>query len=222
MYMLIDKKVLTSNLHRFVYAVTNKKRANYVWSLIMRANDIFSGFLIGKTIDSFIIGVLCFILMNIFGLGDSYTIIISIFVGVTNMIPYFGPFLGAIPSFILILLAISPKEAFFFALLILALQQFDGNILGPYILGDSTGLRPIWIIFAISICGWAWGVLGMFLGVPLCSFVASVAEDFISSQLKKRNLDIQPYSHPPKDFSLSKLILPKKSEVQTPDNSEEN
>ena len=153
-YMLLDKDILIGNLERIIHSIFNKKRAEAVWDTITGANEIFSGFIIGKTIDSTIIGILCLILMKLFGLGGSYAVVISIFVGITNMIPYFGPFIGAIPSIVVILLAVSPQQALGFAILILAIQQFDGNVLGPYILGDKTGLRPIWIIFAITVGGW--------------------------------------------------------------------
>lgn len=179
-----------NKLQKIVFAVFQKKKAEYFWETMRKANDIFSGFIIGKTIDSLIIGVLCLILMTLFGIGSSYKIIISIFVGITNMIPYFGPFIGAIPSAIIIFLSVSPEQGLAFIILILALQQFDGNILGPYILGDKTGLRPIWIIFAITIGGWLGGIIGMFLGVPCVAVVAYILDDIVKERLKQHNADI--------------------------------
>lgn len=181
--MLLDKDILIGNLERIIHSIFNKKRAEAVWDTITKANEIFSGFIIGKTIDSTIIGILCLILMKLFGLGGSYAVVISIFVGITNMIPYFGPFIGAIPSIVVILLAVSPQQALGFAILILAIQQFDGNVLGPYILGDKTGLRPIWIIFAITVGGWLGGVVGMFLGVPCVAVIAYILNDIMNRRL---------------------------------------
>ena len=116
-----------------------------------------------------------------------YTLFISLIVGVTNMIPYFGPFIGAIPG-ILIILFISPLRAVGFAILILALQQFDGLILGPKILGDSTGMKPLWIIFAISIGGSIAGVIGMFLGVPLVAFLSYLLDRYLDHRLRKKSI----------------------------------
>lgn len=189
-YMLLDANILKNSFQRIIFAIFDKKKAEYTWDTIKKANDIFSGFIIGKTIDSLIIGVLCLILMTIFDIGGSYIIVISIFVGITNMIPYFGPFLGAIPSAIIILLSVSPEQCFAFVILILALQQFDGNILGPYILGDKTGLRPIWIIFAITVGGWLGGVIGMFLGVPCVAVISSILDDVVKTRLEANGVDI--------------------------------
>lgn len=191
-YMLLDKDILTRSFKRIIYSAFNKNRADYIWATTKKANEIFSGYIIGKTIDSLIIGVLCLLLMKIFNIGGAYTVVISIFVGITNMIPYFGPFIGAIPSCIIILLAVSPKEALFFSILIIALQQFDGNILGPYILGDKTGLRPIWIIFAITIGGWFGGVMGMFLGVPFVAVIANILETIVEQRLENKGISDMP------------------------------
>ena len=133
---------------------------------------VFGGFITGKLIDSLIIGLLCFIGLRLFiGFGlmtmdQSFALLISVIIGVTNIIPFFGPFIGAIPSTILIMV-ISPIQAIYFVLFILALQQFDGNILGPKILGNSTGLSSFWVMFAILLFGGVFGFVGMAVGVPL-------------------------------------------------------
>lgn len=189
-YMILDKDILITSLKKIIYSLFNKNKAEYVCHTLRRASDIFSGFIIGKTIDSLIIGMLCLIFMRLFNIGGSYILIISVFVGLTNMIPYFGPFIGAIPSAIIILLSVSPNQAFAFVVLIIVLQQFDGNILGPYILGDKTGLRPIWIIFAITVGGWLGGVLGMFLGVPCVAVISFILNDIVDRRLKERNISI--------------------------------
>lgn len=191
-YILLDKNILSRSFQRIIYSVLSEKQSAYVWNTILKANDIFSAFIIGKSIDSFIIGILCLVLMKIFGIGGSYVVIISIVIGITNMIPYFGPFLGGIPSAVIIFLSVSPKQAIVFAILIIILQQFDGNILGPYILGDKTGLRPIWIIFAISIGGWIGGIVGMFLGVPCVAVISNILDELVEKGLEKKNIELPP------------------------------
>lgn len=217
-YMLLDKDILIGNLERIIHSIFNKKRAEAVWDTITKANEIFSGFIIGKTIDSTIIGILCLILMKLFGLGGSYTVVISIFVGITNMIPYFGPFIGAIPSIVVILLAVSPQQALGFAILILAIQQFDGNVLGPYILGDKTGLRPIWIIFAITVGGWLGGVVGMFLGVPCVAVIAYILNDIMNRRLLAKGYlteeDLKSGNKDEDKPKLTDLIKEKMSELK--------
>ena len=116
-----------------------------------------------------------------------YAALISVIVGVTNVIPYFGPFIGAIPSALIILIE-SPISAFWFCLFILVLQQFDGNILGPKILGDTTGLNSFWVIFSIIIGGGLFGIVGMFIGVPLFAVIYSLIRSFIEQRLRKKNL----------------------------------
>lgn len=183
-YMLSDKKQLRNSCKAMVYAFVPQKRVQILVEVLQECNNLFSSFVIGKAIDSLIIGILCFILMNIFRLP--YAVLISVIVGITNMIPYFGPFIGAIPG-ILILLIVSPIKALVFLILILCLQQFDGLILGPKILGNSTGLRPLWIIIAITVGGTVGGVLGMFLGVPIVAFLRYLMNRLIQHRLRKKN-----------------------------------
>ena len=182
-YMLYDKKRLMRAAWKIIYAFLPQKHFDTCHEILAECNRLFSSFVVGKFIDSSIIGVLCFILMTILRLP--YGLLISVIVGVTNMIPYFGPFIGAIPG-ILILLLISPVKALIFAILILVLQQFDGLILGPKILGDSTGLKPLWIIVAITIGGSIAGVLGMFLGVPVIAFLRYLLDRLLKHRLCKR------------------------------------
>ena len=184
-YMLADKRPLLRSTKAIIYGFIPMRHIHSFLEILRDGNQIFSGFIIGKSIDSLIIGILCFILMNILGLD--YALLISVIVGVTNMIPYFGPFIGAIPG-ILILLLISPVKALIFAILILVLQQFDGLILGPKILGDSTGLKPLWIIIAITVGGSIAGVLGMFLGVPVIAFLRYLLNRLLRHRLHKRGL----------------------------------
>ena len=146
---------------------------------------MFTKFINGKALDSLIIGILCFIGMMF--IYSPYAILIAIIVGVTNMIPFFGPFIGAIPS-ILILLMVSPFDALIFAVFVLALQQFDGNILGPKILGDSTGLAPIWVLVSITIGGGFMGFAGMIIGVPTFAVFYTLLSENMDKRLAKKNI----------------------------------
>lgn len=186
-YMLIDKNIITLNIKRLIYAVVPQKKADNFLSTVYECNNIFSKYLVGKTIDSTIIGILCFIIMSVIGL--KYALLISVIVGITNMIPYFGPFIGAVPGAVL-LLTVDWKYCLVFCILILILQQFDGLYLGPKILGDSTGLRPVWIIFAITAGGWVAGVAGMFLGVPVVAVIAFLVDKFINKRLNEKNISL--------------------------------
>lgn len=184
-YMLADKKPLLKSTKAIIYGFIPVRHIHAFLEILRDGNKLFSSFIIGKSIDSLIIGLLCFVIMNLLQLD--YSVLISVIVGVTNMIPYFGPFIGAVPG-ILILLLISPVKALIFAILILVLQQFDGLILGPKILGDSTGLKPLWIIIAITVGGSIAGVLGMFLGVPVVAFLRYLLNRLLKYRLEKRGL----------------------------------
>lgn len=186
-YMILDKKQLYIGLKKMVYALLPTKKAASLAKNLRECSSIFTGFVVGKTIDSLIIGILCFILMTVLDL--EYSLIISLIVGVTNMIPYFGPFIGAVPG-VLILIMVSPKQMLIFLILIIVLQQFDGLYLGPKILGNSTGLRPLWIIFAITFGGWAAGAVGMFLGVPTVAVIAFLLNKVVNRKLAKKGLHI--------------------------------
>ena len=184
-YMLIDKKYISLAARKLLFAIFP---AGFSKSIIVTAkecNDIFGGYIAGKTLDSFIIGILCFISMSILKLP--YTVLISIIVGVTNMIPYFGPYFGCIPGAFIILM-FSPIKVIIYLILILIIQQFDGLYLGPKILGDSTGLRPIWILFAITLGGAVAGVIGMFLGVPVVAVIAHLINKWINSRLNSKQI----------------------------------
>ncbi len=193
-YLIIDKKMQARGIKRVVFAVFKEERAKKLWSVAKRSIRIFSDFFDGKMIDSLIMGVLCFfcmLIISLFGVKGfpECSLLVSIIVCITNMIPYFGPFLGGIPS-VLLLCIYSPKSALILAILIIVLQQFDGNFLGPKILGDSTGLRPLWIIFAITLGGWVAGVVGMLLGVPVVAVITGLMEDFVNRRLDEKNIDL--------------------------------
>ncbi len=184
-YMLYDKKNLMRAMRTLMYAFLPKKSVPIIREVLTECNHLFNSFIVGKFIDSTIIGILCFLLMSLFRFP--YVLLISMIVGVTNMIPYFGPFIGAVPGALIILL-INPLQAVGYLIMILALQQFDGLILGPKILGDSTGLKPLWIIFAITLGGSIAGVIGMFLGVPVVAVISYLIERLLSYRLKKRGI----------------------------------
>ena len=187
-YMLTEKDHLRRMVRRLSYAFLKKETALSFLQTCRECERIFSKFIIGKSIDSLIIGILCFLLMNILRLP--YALLISVIVGVTNMIPYFGPYIGAIPGALLTLI-ISPTSCLIYLIMILCLQQFDGLILGPKILGDSTGLRPLWIIFAITIGGKLAGVLGMFLGVPLVAILSHLMGKWIDKLLREKQAPVE-------------------------------
>jgi len=184
-YMLSDKANLGLAFKKGLYAFVPKKKADNFIETSKECNSIFNSFIVGKSLDSLIIGIICFIVMNILKLP--YAILLSVIVGITNMIPYFGPFIGAVPGVILYLL-ISPVKSIIFAIMILILQQFDGLYLGPKILGNSTGLKPLWVIFAITLGGAYAGVIGMFLGVPVVAVISFLLQKIVNNKLKKKNI----------------------------------
>lgn len=186
-YMLVDKKGLQRSMKRVLYSFVPLKRIEVTTEILSECNHIFTNFIVGKAIDSTIIGILCFILMSVFNMP--YALLISVIVGITNMIPYFGPFIGAIPG-VIILLIVNPLTSFGFAVMILALQQFDGLYLGPKILGGTVGLKPLWIIISITVGGSLGGVLGMFLSVPIVAIIKYLLELYLEYRLKKRHVDI--------------------------------
>ncbi|MBC5580991.1 AI-2E family transporter [Anaerofilum sp. BX8] len=185
-YMLAGKDKLIFQLKKVVYALMPTPKAKRFLSVCGHANGVFAGFINGKLIDSAIIGVLCFVCMSL--LRMPLALLISAVVGATNVIPFFGPFIGAIPS-VMILLIVDPWSALWFCILIILLQQFDGNILGPKILGDSTGLSAIWVLVAIIVGGGLFGFAGMLLGVPAFAVLYSLSSDFIAARLAARGVD---------------------------------
>lgn len=185
-YMLAGKGRLVPQLKKLIYAVLPKRRADRLLDICSHANGVFIGFINGKLIDSAIIGVLCFFLCLIIRIP--YPMLISVVIGVTNIIPFFGPIVGAIPC-LMILVIVDPWAALRFLILVLALQQFDGNILGPKILGDSTGLSAIWVLIAIVTCGGLFGFPGMVLGVPTFAVLYTLVRDWVNKRLREKRID---------------------------------
>jgi len=189
-YMLAGKQKLIQQCRRVLYAVLPKSHADNLERIGRLSNGVFSSFISGKLIDSAIVGVICFVFMSVMNLSPvkmPYALLISVIIGATNVIPFFGPFIGAIPS-VLILLMINPWSALWFVIFIIVLQQFDGNYLGPKILGDSTGLPAIWVLIAIVASGGLFGFVGMLFGVPTAAVLYTLSSDFIENRLKKKGL----------------------------------
>ncbi len=185
-YMLKDKEFFSRQVKKLMYALYNTNKVEYLINLGKELNFVFSKYLIGKLIDSMIIGILCFVGLLIF--RAPHALVISAIVGITNMIPYFGPFIGMIPA-VIITLFYSPIKALWVVIFILALQQFDGLYLGPKILGTQVGLKPFWVISAIIIGGGLFGVLGMLLAIPISGMIRVVLNKYIEAKLKDKNLE---------------------------------
>ena len=184
-YVLGAKENFAGQAKKMVYSLFKRDKANQVLMDFRYANRIFGAFISGKLIDSLIIGIICFILMTIFHIN--YPVLISVVIGVTNIIPFFGPFIGGIPCALLILV-ISPLNGLKFIIMILLLQQFDGNVLGPKILGDSTGLSSFWVLFSITLFGAYFGVIGMLIGCPTFALIYAAIRRRVESNLKKKSL----------------------------------
>ena len=184
-YLLVRKDIFAAQSKKIVYSLFRTDIADLIVGEARNAYRIMSGFINGKLLDSLIIGILCLICCNL--LKFPYPALIAVIVGVTNIIPFFGPFIGAIPCGLLIFL-VNPIQAIYFAVFILALQQFDGNILGPKILGDSTGLASFWVLFSILLFGGLFGFAGMVLGVPVFAMIYSVISRMVAYGLRSRNL----------------------------------
>ncbi len=187
-YLLAGKEKFFAQIKKFLYAFLPEKPVKYVVELTRSSHKTFIGFLGGKLLDSLIIGIICFVGMKIFKMP--YPLLVSFIIGITNIVPVFGPFIGAVPSVIIIFIT-SPIKALWFILFILVLQQFDGNILGPKILGNSTGLTAFWVMFAILLGNGLFGVIGMILGVPTFAVIYSIIVSVINNVLKEKGLPVE-------------------------------
>lgn len=187
-YVMCEKENFEGQTKKIIFALFPPRAANQVIQLFHTTNDIFGGFIKGKLLDSLIIGILCYIVLSIIKMP--YTLLVSVIVGVTNIIPFFGPFIGAIPSAFLILL-VDPMYALYFVIFIIILQQVDGNIIGPKILGDSTGLSSFWVMFAILVGSGLFGVMGMLLGCPVFAVIYYITQKLVHFFLKKKKLPVE-------------------------------
>ena len=201
-YMLASKDRLKFQIKKFFYAYFSKNFAEETFELGRMSNTIFSDFIIGKMIDSTIIGIIAFIGMLF--IYPDYAVLIAIIIGVTNMIPFFGPFIGAIPS-IFILLILSPFASFVFLIFIIVLQQVDGNIIGPKVLGSSLGLSPLWILVGIIVGNGAMGFLGMIIGVPTFAVIYNLVSRNTKEKLEEKDIvaDYENYTINPREENQS-------------------
>ena len=201
-YLLMDKETFCAQVKKVLYATFRRSTCETLIYWTRRAHKIFAGFITGKILDSIIIGVICYVVMLLFRI--EYPLLISVIVGITNIIPFFGPFIGAVPG-VLILLLVNPLSALWFAVFILILQQLDGNVIGPFILGDYVGVSAFWIMMAIVIGGGLFGFAGMLLGVPVFALLYAIARSIADVRLKERGLPIP---------SAAYVDAPEKLEVQ--------
>lgn len=201
-YMLASKDRLKFQIKKFFYAYFSKNFAEETFELGRMSNTIFSDFIIGKMIDSTIIGIIAFIGMLF--IYPDYAVLIAIIIGVTNMIPFFGPFIGAIPS-IFILLILSPFASFVFLIFIIVLQQVDGNIIGPKVLGSTLGLSPLWILVGIIVGNGAMGFLGMIIGVPTFAVIYNLVSRNTKKKLEEKDIvaDCENYTINPREENQS-------------------
>ena len=187
-YILIDKEKFMALGKKIVYALCSEEKAKFILRLATQSNMTFSRFIGGKILDSFIIGLLTFVILTIFKMP--YILLISVIVGVTNIIPFFGPFIGGIPAAIIILF-VSPIQALWFVVIIIVIQQIDGNIIGPKILGDSIGISAFWILFSLLVAAKFMGFVGMIIGVPLFAIFYSIIKEIVEERLRKKGLPIE-------------------------------
>lgn len=197
-YVLKSKELFGAQSKKVLYAITSTSRANTIINNARFSYRMFSGFLGGKIIDSIIIGILTFFILVLFKIP--YPFFISFIIGLTNVIPFFGPFLGAIPSALLIIV-IDPIKCLTFILIIIVVQQLDGNVIGPKILGDTTGLSSFWVIFAITIFGSMMGIFGMFVGVPIFAVIYAAIKTFVNDRLARKHLPVNTSYYIDDDYS---------------------
>lgn len=186
-YILLDRETLVKGIKKLNYSLFDKSFANYLTLWTNDAKTVFEQYIVGNIIDSFIVGVLCYVV--ILFLKIPYTSMVALIVGVTNVIPVFGPFLGAIPV-IIILCLIDPLSALIFAIVIFIIQQIDGNIIKPIVLGDKLGMSGFWILFSVTVGGALFGVVGMFLGVPIFALIYAGIHDYITVRLKHKKITV--------------------------------
>lgn len=181
-YFLSCKDTLCRQIRKITTAYAPKKHQDKIFEVTRMSNEVCGNFIIGRVIDSLIMGVLCYIVLTIFRFD--YALLISVIVGVTNVIPFFGPFLGAIPSGFLLLM-IDPTECFWFVIVIIALQQVDGNIIGPKVIGDKIGISGMWILFSVIVGSGLFGIAGMLLGVPAFVVIYNLLGKDVNKKLLK-------------------------------------
>ena len=184
-YIMYNKETFKGQAKKVMYSLLNEKKCEKIIRIGDRVNTVFIKYISGKTLDSFLVGVITFIGMTVMGMP--FAALVSFIIGLANMVPFFGPIIGAIPCVLLILVE-DPKKAIVFAIFILILQQFDGNVLEPKILGGSLGLPTFWILFAIFIGGGLFGFIGMITFVPIFTVLYTLTKEFVNEKLEKKHL----------------------------------
>ena len=187
-YFLFDKEMFVRIGKKFLYAFFKQETAEHVLDVLTLTDKTFGGFIIAKVVESTLIGVLCYIGMVILRLD--FAVLISVIIGITNIIPFFGPFIGAVPS-VLLLFTVNPWQALILIIFIIVLQQLDGNVIGPKLMSDSLGIRPVYVIVAVLVGGGLFGVMGMFVGVPLFAVIYALLSEFVNTRLLKRGVDVK-------------------------------
>ena len=208
-YVLMEKERFEGQAKKIAFAILPIKQANALIQIVHKVDQIFGGFIIGKIIDSIIIGIICFIGCSI--LRMPYTLLVSVIIGITNIVPFFGPFIGAIPCLIIVTIT-DPLHGLYLLIFILVLQQVDGNIIGPKILGESTGLSSFWVIFAIMVGSGLFGFAGMLFGVPTFAVIYYLAQRLISHLLKRKGLPAKSL-----DYTVVTHVDPETKELCTGD-----
>ncbi|MCR5416095.1 MAG: AI-2E family transporter [Pseudobutyrivibrio sp.] len=186
-YVLMSKELFKGQAKKLICGVFSPKYANIALEITRKSADIFYGFIIGKIIDSIIIGLICYISCLIMKMP--YPVLVSVIIGVTNIVPVFGPYIGAVPTVIIIFLT-EPMKGIYFLIFILILQQIDGNLIGPKILGDSTGISSFWVVFAVVVGAGLFGLGGMIVAVPLVAVIYYIVGRIAKYLVAKRNLPI--------------------------------
>ena len=211
LYILNSKDVLAGQFKKLFYAVLPAKHADRLLEFFSLTDQTFSGFLSGKLLDSLIIGIICFVYTSI--AHTPYYMLISVVIGVTNIIPFFGPYIGAIPCTLLILI-VDPLQALYFVIFIILLQTFDGNYLGPKILGNKTGIGGFFVLCAILIFGGLFGVVGMVIGVPTTAVIYAGIRSFSDSALTRKKMPTEVYHYMNENEDI--FYRPKAEEIENP------
>lgn len=211
---MYNKEDFIAQVRKFMYAILPRDVCKTILTMGIKCNSVFSNFIVGKAVDSLIIGILSFITLTIMDMP--YVVLISLIIGITNMIPFFGPFIGAIPSAVLVLLS-EPRQTIPFIIFIIVLQQIDGNIIGPKILGDKLGLSTFWIMFAILVFGGLFNFPGMLIGVPLFTLIYALISTFIHDRLKLKELPLDKRYYGNMNITEEECDFPEKEDYSDED-----
>jgi predicted PurR-regulated permease PerM len=217
-YLLYSKEKLIVQGKRFLWAYGPRKYNKRLLELAARGNLIFTRFIAGNLLDAILIGILCFLGMTVFNFP--YAMLVSVIIGVTNLIPIIGPFIGAVPG-ALIILTVDPEKALYFLLFILVLQQIDGNIIKPRLFGNQIGLPSLWVLLAIVVGGGLFGIFGMLIGVPVFALLYTMLREGIEKQLNKRRVTIDPATGVPIEvINVDEIRVSEKESKSDKDSSE--